>query len=355
MVSSGQSGSVEGKEQKVRLERHVQKVVKIGLLALPITAFILSFLVGRFGIDPVQLFTVLFSKIFPIPQTWSPAVETVVFQVRLPRIFAAMLVGASLSVAGAAYQGMFKNPLVSPDILGASAGAAFGAALGIFFSFGIIGIQISSFVFGLLAVGVAYTIGGRIRHDPMLALVLAGILIGTVFNSSTSLLKFMADPYSKLPAITYWLMGSLASVGPSDVWFAVIPMLLGLVPLYLLRWRLNVLSMGEEEAKALGLETGRLRFMVILCATLVTSASVSISGLIGFVGLVIPHLTRMIVGPNYKVLIPASILLGSTYLLLVDDLARMLTTVEVPLGILTSVIGAPFFIYLILHNKGGWQ
>lgn len=325
------------------------------LPVLPIIAFLFSFPVGRYGIDPLQLITVLLSKIFPIAQTWSDTVETVIFQVRLPRILAAMLVGAALSVAGASYQGMFKNPLVSPDILGASAGAGFGAALGIFYSFGVIGIQLSSFLFGLAAVGLAYAVGGRIRHDPMLALVLAGILISTIFASCTSLLKFLADPYSKLPAITYWMMGSLASIAPSDVWFVLIPMVLGLVPLYLVRWRLNVLSMGEEEAKALGLETGRLRFMVILCATLVTSASVSISGQIGFVGLVIPHLTRMIVGPNYRVLIPASILLGSTYLLLVDDLARMLSTVEVPLGILTSVIGAPFFIYLILRNKGGWQ
>ncbi len=338
-----------GNDKKTRVSW--KKILPI----LPIIAFLLSFPLGRFGINPLELISVLLSKIFPIEPTWSDTVETVIFQVRLPRIFAAMLIGAALSVAGAAYQGIFKNPLVSPDILGASAGAGFGAALGIFYSFGVIGIQASSFLFGLAAVGLAYAIGGRIRHDPMLALVLAGILISTIFTSSTSLLKFLADPYSKLPEITYWMMGSLASIAPSDVWLALIPMALGLIPLYLLKWRLNVLSMGDEEAKALGMETGRLRFFVILCATLATSASVAISGQIGFVGLVIPHLTRMLVGPNYKQLIPASILLGSTYLLVVDDLARMLSTVEVPLGILTSVIGAPFFIYLILRNKGGWQ
>jgi iron complex transport system permease protein len=328
---------------------------KIMLLSLPVLAFLLSFPVGRYPIAPGDLITILLAKILPIGHTWPSTLDTVVFQVRLPRIVAAMLVGAALSTAGAAYQGMFKNPLVSPDILGATAGAAFGAALGIYFNFGVIGIQLSSFVFGLVAVGLAYLVGGRIRHDPILALVLAGILIGTIFSSSTSLLKFMADPYEKLPAITYWLLGSLSSIAPKDVWFIIIPMFLGFVPLYLLRWRLNVLSMGEEEAKALGLETERLRITVILCSTLVTAAAVSISGMIGFVGLVIPHLTRMIVGPDYKVLIPASMLVGSAYLLLVDDLARVLTTVEVPLGILTSVIGAPFFIYLILRSKGGWQ
>lgn len=325
------------------------------IAVLPVVAFLLSFPLGRYGIAPGQLVTILGAKVFPIPHTWPSTLDTVVFQVRLPRIIAAMLVGASLSAAGAAYQGMFKNPLVSPDILGATAGAAFGAAVGIFFSFSVAGIQLSSFLFGLLAVGLTYTIGGRIRHDPMLALVLAGILIGTMFSSLTSLLKFLADPYEKLPAITYWIMGSLSSITPRDVRFVIGPMALGLALLYLLRWRLNVLSMGEEEAKALGLETGRLRIVVILASTMITAAAVSISGMIGFVGLVIPHLTRMIVGPDYKVLIPASILLGSTYLLVVDDAARLLSAVEVPLGILTSVIGAPFFIYLILLSKGRWR
>lgn len=334
-------------------KKYAWKMIIIAVL--PVAAFLLSFPLGRYGIAPGQLVTILGAKVFPIPHTWPSTLDTVVFQVRLPRIIAAMLVGASLSAAGAAYQGMFKNPLVSPDILGATAGAAFGAAVGIFFSFSVAGIQLSSFLFGLLAVGLTYTIGGRIRHDPMLALVLAGILIGTMFSSLTSLLKFLADPYEKLPAITYWIMGSLSSITPKDIRFVIGPMALGLAFLYLLRWRLNVLSMGEEEAKALGLETGRLRIVVILASTMVTAAAVSISGMIGFVGLVIPHLTRMIVGPDYKVLIPASMLLGSTYLLVVDDAARLLSAVEVPLGILTSVIGAPFFIYLILLSKGRWR
>jgi iron complex transport system permease protein len=271
----------------------------------------------------------------------------------LPRIIAAMLVGAALSARDQPYQVFFKSPLVSPYILGASAGADSAACSGNIFFFGVLG-----FIVILLIRCVRSRAGLHRRRKDRLDRCWLWFWQGYgsyAFSSLHFFLKFLADPYEKLPAITYWMLGSLASIAPKDVWFVIGPMALGLVPLYLLRWRLNVLSMGEEEAKALGLETGRLRIVVILCSTLVTSAAVSISGMIGFVGLVIPHLTRMIVGPDYKALIPASMLLGSTYLLLVDDAARMLSAVEVPLGILTSVIGAPFFIYLILRNKGGWR
>ncbi|OIQ60578.1 putative ABC transporter permease protein [Moorella thermoacetica] len=327
---------------------------EIALTALPLLVFLFSFPLGRYPISPGQLLTILAAKVFPIAPTWPATLETVVFQVRLPRMLAAMLVGAALATAGAAYQGMFKNPLVSPDILGASAGAGFGAALAIYFSLGVVGIQVSSFLFGLLAVGLTWALSSRIRHDPVLILVLAGILMGTLFSSGTSLIKYVADPYDKLPAITFWLMGSLAAIAPRDVWTALVPILVGTLPLYLLRWRLNVLSLGEEEARSLGLDTGRLRLIVILCSTLITAASVAISGMIGWVGLIIPHLARMLVGPNYRELLPAAILIGSAYLLLVDDLARVLTSVEIPLGILTSIIGAPFFLYLLLNARRGW-
>lgn len=325
------------------------------LVALPVVAFLISFPLGRYPVSLEQLITVLAAKVFPIAHTWPSTIDTVIFKVRLPRILAAMLVGAALATSGAAYQGMFKNPLVSPDILGASAGAGFGAALAIFFSYSYFGIQVFSFIFGLAAVMLAWAVSSRIKHDPMLALVLSGILIGTLFSSGTSLLKYMADPYDKLPAITYWLMGSLASIDNKDVLAAVIPILIGVIPLYLVRWRLNVLSLGEEEAVALGLDTKKLRLMVIVCSTLMTSASVSISGLIGWVGLVVPHLARMAVGPNYCILLPASILMGSSYLLFVDDLARLMATVEIPLGILTSIIGAPFFIVLLMRSRRGWS
>lgn len=325
------------------------------LLALPIMIFILSFTIGRYPISPGELFSVMAAKFLPLEQTWPATLDTVVFQVRLPRILAAVLVGAALATSGAAYQGMFRNPLVSPDILGASAGACFGAALAIFCSLNYAGIQILSFVFGLVAVLITYAVSSRIRHESTLTLVLSGILIGTLFTSGTSLLKYVADPFDKLPAITYWLMGSLSSISSEDVLAVILPMLAGGFVLYLVRWRLNVLSLGEEEASALGLDTRKLKMIVILCATMMTSAAVSISGMIGWVGLIVPHLARMIVGPNYKVLLPASIIIGGTYLLLVDDLARVMASVEIPLGILTSIIGAPFFIYLLMHSRRGWQ
>lgn len=325
------------------------------LLALPVLIFILSFTIGRYPISPGELFSVVAAKFLPLAQTWPATLDTVVFQVRLPRILAAVLVGAALATSGAAYQGMFRNPLVSPDILGASAGACFGAALAIFYSLNYAGIQILSFIFGLLAVSITYAVSSRISHESTLTLVLSGILIGTLFTSGTSLLKYMADPFDKLPAITYWLMGSLSSISSEDVLAVILPMLVGGFILYLVRWRLNVLSLGEEEASALGLDTRKLKMIVILCATMMTSAAVSISGMIGWVGLLVPHLARMIVGPNYKALLPASIIIGGTYLLLVDDLARVMASVEIPLGILTSIIGAPFFIYLLMRSRRGWQ
>ena len=325
------------------------------LLFTLIFIFIFSFALGRYPVPLGQLLEVLASQIITMEPTWNVTVETVIFQVRLPRILAAILVGAALSTAGAAYQGMFKNPLVSPDILGASAGAGFGAALGIYFSFSMVGIQLMAFVGGLLAVGLTYGISIRIRHDPMLALVLSGVMIGSLFTAAISCIKYIADPYDKLPAITFWLMGSLASITSRDVYMVLIPIILGGLLLYLLRWRLNVLAMGEEEAQVLGINTRAMKTIVIICCTLMTAASVSISGLIGWVGLVIPHLARMIVGPNYQVLLPASILLGGAYLLLVDDLARLLASMEIPLGILTALIGVPFFLYLLLNSKWGWK
>jgi iron complex transport system permease protein len=280
----------------------------------------------------------------------------VLLHVRLPRIVAGILIGAGLSASGAAYQGLFRNPMVSPDILGASAGAGFGAAAGILLGFGIPGIQCVSFVFGLAAVLVTCAAAARLSRtgDPILTLVLVGILVGSIFTALISLAKYVADPYSKLPAITFWLMGSLAAIHVRDVEFAVAPMLLGLAPLVLLRWNLNVLSFGDEEARALGAETGRLRWIVILCSTLLTASAVSVAGMVGWVGLVIPHLARMIVGPDYRVLLPASLLLGATYMLLVDDLARSVYATEIPLGIMTSLVGAPFFLYLLMRSQRGW-
>jgi iron complex transport system permease protein len=279
----------------------------------------------------------------------------VLFDVRLPRILAGILIGAGLSAAGAAYQGLFKNPMVSPDILGASAGAGFGAAVAILLDFNVFGIQLTSFICGLVAVTLTCSISNRMRQggDPVLVLVLSGIVVGSIFTALVALTKTVADPDNKLPAITFWLMGSLSGVSLKSMKFLfLIP--LGIVPLFLLRWQLNVLSFGEEEAAALGIDTRRTRWVIIFCATLLTASAVSIAGLVGWVGLVIPHLARMFVGPNYKVLLPASLLMGGTYLLLVDDLARAPFATEISLGILTSLVGAPFFLYLMMRAHKGW-
>jgi len=300
--------------------------------------------------------TVLWSKLTGAQHGLPPSVETVVFNVRGPRIAAAILGGAALAAAGAAYQGLFRNPLVSPDILGVSTGAALGAVAGIYLSLGVVAIQTLAFVAGLAAVAVVYTIASALRrHDPVLVLVLAGIVIGTLLGSCVSLLKYLADPYNQLPAITFWLLGSLASVTLSDVRAIVPSVLLGLVPLVLLRWRMNVMTLGEDEARALGVDTHRLRLAVVAAATLMTAAVVSISGVVGWIGLLVPHLARFLVGPDFRRLLPASILLGAGYLLGVDTLARTAARIEIPLGVLTAFIGAPFFIWILAASRRGWS
>lgn len=326
------------------------------LVILLFVTFLFSFTIGRYGIQFHELVNIFISRTLELHKTWSDTAEIVLFNVRFPRVLAAMIIGSGLSLSGATYQGLFKNPMVSPDLLGASAGAGFGAAIAILLSFNAIEIQISAFLFGIGAVMLTYiisTIIGR-NNNAILILVLTGMVVSTLFSSFISLIKYVADPYSKLPAITFWLMGGLSSISSKDVLILAILTLLGALPLYLIRWKLNVLSFGEEEANALGVDTFKIRILVIFCSTLMTASAVSISGIIGWVGLIIPHFARLIVGPNYKVLIPASILIGSTYLLIVDDIARSLFSMELPLGILTSLLGAPFFIFMLIKGKKGW-
>lgn len=322
----------------------------IFLSALFIACFFGSFLLGRYPVYPATLVRVLLSRLLPLKADWPSEAETVIFQVRLPRVFMAAVIGAGLSCAGAAYQGIFKNPMVSPDVLGASSGAGFGAALGLFLSFGYGGVSLSAFLFGLGAVGIVCLISSRVRNNPVLGLVLSGMMVSSLATSAVSFLKLVADPTNTLPVITYWLMGSLASIRFRDVLFAAPWILAGILPVYLLRWRINVLSLGEEEAKSMGINTGRVRLVIVLSATLITSASVSVSGLIGWVGLVVPHFARMLVGSDYRRLLPASLLLGGSFLLIVDNFARLLATSEIPIGILTAFVGAPFFLYLILRE-----
>ena len=315
-----------------------------------------AFAVGRFPVTPVQLLAVMWSKLTGAPHGLPASFDVVVLNVRGPRIAAAILVGAALAAAGSAYQGLFRNPLVSPDILGVSTGAALGAVVGIYLSLGVVAIQTLAFVMGLGAVVVVYAVVAALRrHDPVLVLVLAGIVIGTLLGSCVSLLKYLADPYNQLPAITFWLLGSLASVTAGDVEAVVPSVLVGLLPLWLLRWRMNVMTLGEDEARALGVDTRRLRFAVVAAATLMTAAVVSISGVVGWIGLLVPHLARFLVGPDFRRLLPASILLGAGYLLAVDTLARTVARIEIPLGVLTAFIGAPFFIWVLAGSRRGWS
>jgi iron complex transport system permease protein len=321
-----------------------------------LAVILLSFAVGKFPVPPADLLAVLWAKLTGSVANVPPTVETVVWQVRMPRVLAGILVGAALAAAGATYQGLFRNPLVSPDILGVSAGASLGAVLGIFLSLPVIAIQGLAFLGGLGAVLVVYGIGAAVRnHDPILVLVLAGVAVGTLLGAAISLLKVLADPYNQLPAITYWLLGSLTAVTTGDVAQTLPAILLGLLPLYLLRWRMNVMTLGEEEARTLGVETVRLRALFIGAATLMTAAAVSITGVIGWIGLLIPHMARLLVGPDFARLLPASLMLGAGYLVAVDALARTIGTIEVPIGILTAVLGAPFFLWLLATARRGWQ
>jgi iron complex transport system permease protein len=314
-----------------------------------IALVVVAFAVGRYPVSLVDLFGVLSGN--PVAAT----VETVVMQVRGPRVVAALLVGAALAAAGTAYQGMFRNPLVSPDILGVSTGAALGAVLAIFMDMGIFGVQLLAFAGGLAAVMLVYGVGSRMRgHDPLLALVLTGVVIGTLLGSAIALIKYLADPYNQLPAITFWLLGSLAAIAPSDLWAAVPLALLGLAPMLLLRWRMNLLALPDDEARALGVDTRRLRTLVVACATLMTASVVAISGIIGWVGLLIPHAARLLVGPDFGRLLPLAMLMGAAFMLAVDTLCRTLAAIEVPPGVLTALIGTPFFLWLFALARRSW-
>jgi iron complex transport system permease protein len=315
-----------------------------------------AFAVGRFPVSLLDLGQTFLAELSGRPSGLPPALETIVWQIRGPRIVAAVLVGSALAIAGAAFQGLFRNPLVSPDILGASSGAALGAVLGIFFSLGVFGIQALAFAGGLLAVAAVYLIGAAMRGgDTVLVLVLTGVVVGALLGAAIGLVKYLADPYNQLPAMTFWLLGSLAGMNAADLLPLLVPVLVGTIVLFALRWRLNAMSLPEEEARALGVPTGLLRVAVVAAATLITAASVSASGIIGWVGLVVPHLARFLVGPSFPRLLPTACLLGGGYLLLIDTLARTASSVEIPLGILTAAIGTPFFIALLRSAHRSWS
>lgn len=316
------------------------------LLAL----FLLSFVVGRYGVPLGQVVRILLSGVLPLEQTWTDNMAIAVLNVRLPRILLACLVGCGLSAAGTGYQTVFQNPMAAPDILGASSGACFGAALAIMTGQSAVMITVFAFLASLLSVALVYLVGNHTRGSRVVNLLLAGIMVGSLFSACTSYIKLVADPTNQLPQITYWLMGSLSGTRMGTVRFAAVCMAVGLVPLLLLRWRMNLLTLSPDEARAMGVHTDRLRLAVILSSTVLTAAAVSVSGMIGWVGLVIPHLSRRIVGSDCRRLMPMSCLFGAAFLLLVDNMARCLTATEIPIGILTAFVGAPFFIYLMVRG-----
>ena len=316
------------------------------LLAL----FLLSFVVGRYGVPLGQVVRILLSGVLPLGQTWTDNMAIAVLNVRLPRILLACLVGCGLSAAGTGYQTVFQNPMAAPDILGASSGACFGASLAILTGQSAVMITVFAFLASLLSVALVYLVGNHTRGNRVVNLLLAGIMVGSLFSACTSYIKLVADPTNQLPQITYWLMGSLSGTRMGTVRFAAVCMAVGLVPLLLLRWRMNLLTLSPDEARAMGVHTDRLRLAVILSSTVLTAAAVSVSGMIGWVGLVIPHLSRRIVGSDCRRLMPMSCLFGATFLLLVDNMARCMTATEIPIGILTAFVGAPFFIYLMVRG-----
>lgn len=325
------------------------------MIAAPLALLYASLLIGRFPAPPVEVSRILLSHFAVLGRDWPASLETIVLEIRLPRAVLAMCVGAGLAASGAAFQGLFRNPLVSPDILGVSAAAGCGAALAMLLSVNPFALQLVSFGFGLLGVLLTYLLARTYRATPTLMLVLSGVVVAAFFGALLSAAKYLADPESRLPAITYWLMGSLNGASGRTLLTVLPPLIAGIAGLMLVRWQLNVLAMGEEEARALGVRTELLKAVVIVCATLITAASVSVCGVVSWVGLVVPHLGRMLVGPDHRLLLPATLSIGATFLLGIDDIARTATASEIPLGILTAVIGAPFFAWLLRRTRGNWQ
>lgn len=321
------------------------------LLAVLAALMLLSLCLGRYAVPLREVLRILLSRFTPVEQTWEAGMSAAVLNIRPPRILLAALVGACLSIAGVSYQGIFRNAMAAPDFLGASSGAAFGAALAILLGLSSAGIAVCAFCFSLLTVALVFFVAQRAPGKRAANLILAGIMVSSLFSAGTSYIKLVADPSSKLPEITYWLMGSFSGKTWHDMRFALPFMLLGTVPLFLLRWRMNLLTMGDDEARAMGVDANRLRLLVVVCATLVTAASVSVSGVIGWVGLVIPHMARRLSGNDYRKLLPTTLLLGAIFLLAVDNLCRNLLAVEIPIGILTSFFGAPFFLALMLKKE----
>lgn len=330
------------------------KLLWAGVILLPIIGIIITVFIGRYYITPKEVIKIFSSLISGSDMsTMDSEKMLIISEIRLPRAITAVLVGASLAVSGAAFQGLFCNPLVNSGILGVSSGAGFGAALAIVMFGQGNQVFLFAFFFGCVAVGMSYMTGRAYGVTSTIMLVLGGTVISAVFSALISFIKYVADPYSQLPSITFWLMGSLASVSSQTAAVAAIPMVIGTVGIFIMRWRINVLSMGDREAQALGISVGFSKAVIIGCATLATAGAVCISGIIGWVGLIIPHMARMIMGSDNRYIIPVSISFGAVFMLIVDSVARTLTSSEIPIGIITAILGGPFFIYLLKRTKGG--
>lgn len=329
------------------------KFIWITVLAVLLITFFVSLFVGRYIISPYEVSGILLDGL--LGEAGDGMEYSVVWNLRLPRTLLNCFVGAGLAVAGGAFQGIFRNPLVSPDVLGVSSGAAFGAALGILLSGMNHLATVMALLFGIVSVFMTYTLSKLRGESSTLSLVLSGMIISAVFSALISLIKYVADPYDKLPAITYWLMGSFASASYSNLQLAGIPIFLGTVVLLLLRWRINILSLGDEDAYSLGVNPVKTRRVIIIMATLITASCVTVTGVIGWVGLVIPHICRMLIGVDHMKLLPVSCVVGAAFMIIVDLIARTVTAAEIPIGILTALVGAPFFALLFKRAKGDWQ
>lgn len=319
-------------------------------------AFLISFTQGKYPLTLDETLHIISHYLFGGEAAYAHASETVFLRVRLPRLCACVFVGAALSAAGAVYQGIFRNPMASPDLLGASSGASLGACCAILVGAPALAMHMTAFAMGLAAVGLTFLVSRLVdrRGNQTLTLVLTGMVVSSLLNAGVSITKTLADTDDKLGEITFWLMGSMTHMTLDTLPVLILPILLGLIPIVLLRYKLNVLSFGDDEARTMGLNAPALRGVLIVCSTLLTSASVAACGMVGWVGLLIPHLIRMIVGPDYRYLIPGSMLAGALFLLLVDNISRVFCQVEISIGILTALIGAPFFLILLARGRKGW-
>lgn len=326
-------------------------ILLILLVFLLLVMMLIAIGIGRYPLHPFTVLKILASKILPLDVTWTQQAQGVVLTLRFPRAMAAVLVGSALSLSGACYQGVFKNPLVAPDLLGVSSGACIGAATAILLGWNAAGVQVLAFAGGLTAVALTTSIPKLIRNSSMMMLVLSGIIVGGLMGSIMGLIKYIADPETQLASITYWQMGSLAKVVSKDLLTVAAPIFITASVLLLLRWRVNILSLGEAEAQSLGIPVVRTRRILIFCATVLTASAICISGTVGWIGLVIPHFGRLLVGPDNRKLLPVSCLLGAIFLLMIDTCARMLTSAELPLSILTGIVGAPFYFYLLVKQR----